>query len=848
LKTKQVLGIAFTLCMLVSAAIAVCAVVLTRHFDALEHGRAQVQLQQGLRALDRHKAQLAQEARELAGSRHPLRSALALRADIVALLDAQGHEVRAQHLGSTARPAAALAPALRSQLLQSWSARPRDASLQQGWLSTPDGLLALCAVEVVGSDPQTLFLGRRVDAELQRSNLQVIALDDPARAAQLPREVGAWLFQAAPGALLVLDDGDTRRSVAHAVLRDASGRAVALVSTATGGDISANGRRTTWLLMGSLALVLGASSFVLIIFILRLQPSGAGSSDSSHQALRQLQESVALIDPRDGVFLDANDALLRELDYERAEMGALTLRGIYVDLPDELTSAGGNGTSECRLRARDGRLIDAEITVSAVSDAGRALLCIVGRDISQRKQAEQSLVESASLFEHLCSHDALTELPNRTYLQTHLPALLQEAADEGRLLSLMYLDLDHFKQHSDARTDGSGDALLKSIAARLRSELPSEQLLIRMDGDEFVVVAPSLAAREVEALAQRLLELVRKPLPDSGSSITASIGVAVYPQHGLDGDTLLKHADIALYLAKQGRNDYRLFADGMNLQESEHVILEQALRRAIDTDQIQLEYQPIVDLHTGLVTSFEALARWRHPQLGSVPPERFIPVADRSRLIVPLGEQIVRLAVLQLHDWQAAGLPLVPVAINVSALQLQLTELAAYVDELVRRYQVDLKWLAFEVTEAVWLQDPQSQLTTLQQLRSAGSRIYMDDCGARLPDQLRLQSLPVDAIKLDQSLIHDQLADPEGTKMVAETIALAGTLDLMTVVEGVETAEQAEQLRALGCQCGQGYYFSKPIAPLQCRSLLQHMGDARRMTQTVKIRAFRINRAAVTVQ
>jgi EAL domain-containing protein (putative c-di-GMP-specific phosphodiesterase class I) len=248
------------------------------------------------------------------------------------------------------------------------------------------------------------------------------------------------------------------------------------------------------------------------------------------------------------------------------------------------------------------------------------------------------------------------------------------------------------------------------------------------------------------------------------------------------------------------------------------------------------------------VSSFEALARWRHPQLGTVPPERFIPVAERSRLIVPLGEQIVRMAILQLHDWQAAGLPLVPVAINVAALQLELAELATYVDDLVRRYQVDLKWLAFEVTESVWLQDPNTQLTTLQQLRSAGSRIYMDDCNARLPDPERLRALPVDAIKLDQNAIRAELEGTDTAQALAQTIALAEQLNLITVAEGIETAEQAEQLRQLGCRCGQGYYFSKPIPPLQCRALLQHMGEARRMTETVKTRAFRVQRATAAAE
>jgi predicted signal transduction protein with EAL and GGDEF domain len=371
-----------------------------------------------------------------------------------------------------------------------------------------------------------------------------------------------------------------------------------------------------------------------------------------------------------------------------------------------------------------------------------------------------------------------------------------------------------------------------------------------MGGDEFVVVAPSLTSQAaVNALAEELLEMIRRPLslPDMSVALTSSIGVAVYPQHGLDGDTLFKHADIALYQAKHaGRNRYRLFVDDMNVQQSEHVILEQSLRRAVDTDQIQLEYQPVVDLHTGLVTSFEALARWRHPQLGSVPPQRFIPVAERSKLIVPLGEQIVRLVILQLHDWQAAGLPLVPIAINVTARQLELAGFADQVRALAQQYAVDLKWLAFEVTASLWTQGHDEQLATLEQLRAAGAHIYMDECNTASLEVEELRTLPIDGIKLAARLIRPVDRAPDALKIITDTIARARKLQLMTVAEGVETAEQLEQLRQLGCRCGQGYYFSKPIAPLQCRSLLQQMGETRRLTDTVKARAFRIERARET--
>jgi diguanylate cyclase (GGDEF)-like protein/PAS domain S-box-containing protein len=856
LNSKRILVVACALCLLMSAAIGVCAAAFTRHFDALERERAATLLQQHLHVLGAHVAQLAERARSYAQAAHIDASAtshspLDWQVDVLAVVDARGRELQAQQVNPMGRGVMPLSTGLLAQLLQLWSEqRPLGTGFRCGWLNTERGLLAVCALAVgLESQPPKLVVLGRYFAAGERPAFDLVPLGTPARSTELAPEVAAWLYRAAPATSLVVDDPSSRSSRAHAVLRDVAGRNVTLVRATTSGKISANGRRTTWLMMGTLGLVLGAASFVLLLLILREQPSSAHDAARNHDALRELQESVALIDVRAGAVLEANDTWLRVLDYERAELAALSLRGIYLDLPDELHTVESGAPIECRMRARDGRLIDAELTLAEITANGQSLFAIVGRDISQRKQAEQSLADSVSLFEHLCTHDALTELPNRTYLQTHLPSLLQEVADTGRVLGLLYCDLDWFEQRD--QLPGHGDAPLRLIAARLRSELPAQQLLVRMESDEFVVVVAAQALREIDALANQLLDWIRKPLTfEAGSvALTANIGIAAYPQHGLDGDTLLKHADIALYRAKQqAGHSCCWFGEDVNLQESERVILEQSLRRAINTDQIQLEYQPIVDLDTGLVSSFEALARWRHPQLGTVPPERFIPVAEHSRLIVPLGEQILRMAILQLHDWQAAGLPLVPVAINVTALQLELAELAAYVDELVRRYQVDLKWLAFEVTESVWLQDPCKQLTTLQQLRSAGSRIYMDDCNARLPDPERLRLLPVDAIKLDQNAIRAELEGTDTARVLAQTIALAEQLNLTTVAEGIETAAQAEQLRELGCRCGQGYYFSKPIPPLQCRSLLQHMGEARRMTETVKNRALRINRAAATAE
>lgn len=453
------------------------------------------------------------------------------------------------------------------------------------------------------------------------------------------------------------------------------------------------------------------------------------------------------------------------------------------------------------------------------------------------------VAQNQSRVAHLIEHDPLTELPNRTYLDARLPQVLERLQQQGRSLALLHVDIDHFKNVNDSSGHGQGDAILKIVARRLCDAMSAEDVVLRMGGDEFVVIAVGVTSGQAtSALAERLLSTIRVPmsLDELQLALSASIGIAVYPHDGLDGETLLKHADIALHEAKRhGRDCYRVFSNDMDVQLNEHLALERALRHAIESDQIHVEFQPVVDLQTGLLASFEALARWRHPEMGMVSPGRFIPVAEKSGLIVGMTELLVRKVIRQLSDWRRAGLLLAPVAVNVAPVQFERTQFPNFVHATALEHDIDPRWLSFEVTESAWMQNSSKHVVMIDTLRHEGSRIYIDDFGTGFSNLSYLKTLPVDAVKIDQSFIRGIETDTSDEAIVSGIIAMSRQLNLLTVAEGIETAAQVQRLRDMGCRYGQGFYFSRAIAADKCQVLLEQLAEAQRITETLTMRAFR---------
>jgi diguanylate cyclase (GGDEF)-like protein len=460
----------------------------------------------------------------------------------------------------------------------------------------------------------------------------------------------------------------------------------------------------------------------------------------------------------------------------------------------------------------------------------------------QRAAEEQQRANRRNLVKQ-AQRDFLTGLPNRLFVHARVPRLIQRVIDSDVSLALIHLDVDHFKNINDSRGHGTGDQLLRVIAKRLRAAVSGVDLVARMGGDEFVIVASLMPNVEaIERLAQRIQLAVAKEvvLDKKPLSVTASMGIAVFPRDGADVDTLLKHADIALFQAKEaGRRTHRFFVTDMNDRISEHVSLEQELRRAVGTPQIYLDYQPIIDFATGRVVSLEALMRWRHPEMGSIPPGRFIPVAEKTGLIVELGQQALEAVLAQQRAWLEDGVPVVPIAVNVSPLQVERQDFADVVAKLVKSVGLEPKWVRFEITESAMTKEPEKLIGTLRKLRAMGSQVLIDDFGTGYSSLSYIDRMPIDIIKIDRAFVTDLGRAERESPVIPAVVELARQLRLKTVAEGVETAAQAAALAALGCDYGQGYFYSKPVQAHHCRSLLEHLQRERALSETLIARVVR---------
>ena len=454
-----------------------------------------------------------------------------------------------------------------------------------------------------------------------------------------------------------------------------------------------------------------------------------------------------------------------------------------------------------------------------------------------RRSAEEEQRNSRRKLAKQALRDPLTNLPNRLFLHTRLPRLLAKMADSKHMLAVVCLDIDNFKNINETRGHASGDRLLQIVAKRLRSNVSRADLVARMGGDDFVIVASLLADEHaVEHFAKRLQAVVATDLNINGKTInvSASLGLALYPRDGADADNLLKRAEIALYQAKDaGRRCHRFFVEDMSARVNQYAALEQALRRALDTPQIYMEYQPIVDLSDGRVASLEALMRWRHPELGAIPPARFVPVAEKSGLILELGQRALREVLKQQRLWLDAKVPVVPIAVNVSALQVDRLDFARQVKTLTANAGVDPKWVRFEITESAVIKEPERLIATLRELRRLGSQVLIDDFGTGYSSLSYLSRLPADILKIDRAFVRDLGRSEERSAIIHAIIEMAKRLQMKTVAEGVEGAAQAAVLCELGCDYAQGFFYSKPVTAHHCRVLLQELRRERALTDTL---------------
>jgi diguanylate cyclase (GGDEF)-like protein/PAS domain S-box-containing protein len=432
----------------------------------------------------------------------------------------------------------------------------------------------------------------------------------------------------------------------------------------------------------------------------------------------------------------------------------------------------------------------------------------VTRDITEQKAAEERI-------RHLAQHDELTGLPNRTMFNRNVMHAITRAQRYGRTLAILFIDLDRFKFINDTLGHEVGDYVLEEIAERLRGCMRGSDTIARFGGDEFVILIEEFTApSDITGVVNKLLVAVRKPLKNQGQefSLSASVGISTYPDDGNNAQTLLKNADIAMYRAKdRGRNDFQFYSSEMNVHSVERLAMESSLRLALERGEFLLHYQPKVEINSGRMVGMEALIRWRHPKLGLVFPEEFIPLAEETGLIVPIGEWALRTACSQNRAWQQQGLRPLRIAVNLSARQFIHERLLEDVADVLRQTGLAPEFLELELTESTVMQNPEKTVKTLNAFRAMGIHLAIDDFGTGYSSLAYIKQFPIDSLKVDQSFIEDIPGDENDVAITKAIIALAQSLKLKVVAEGVENAEQLRFLREHICDQMQGYYCSKPL-------------------------------------
>ena len=440
------------------------------------------------------------------------------------------------------------------------------------------------------------------------------------------------------------------------------------------------------------------------------------------------------------------------------------------------------------------------------------------RDTAEYGQTDNRLA-------YMAQHDALTGLPNRVLFRSRMERAMSRAKRGDHIIALMSLDLDYFKEINDALGHVTGDKVLQNVAQCLQKQLRDVDTIARMGGDEFTIILDGIIhVDQIAMVVQRVLDALALPMLMEGREIyvSASIGVAVYPFDTDDIDTLHKNAHVAMYHAKQeGRNNYQFYSSEMNTGTDELVNMESYLRRALERNEFTLHYQPQVDVRTGKIIGAEALLRWRNTELGMIPPLKFIPLAEKTGLIVPIGDWVLKIACAQNKAWQKAGYAPMVMAVNLSQRQFRHNKLLATIaDVLEGNINLEARYLELEITESMVMHRAEQTIATLNEINQMGVQLSIDDFGTGYSSLSHLKRFPVQKLKIDQSFVRDIHLDKNSEAIVQAVISLGRAMGLRVIAEGVETEQQLAFLCAHGCDEVQGYYFSKPVPSAEFERLL----------------------------
>jgi len=533
----------------------------------------------------------------------------------------------------------------------------------------------------------------------------------------------------------------------------------------------------------------------------------------------QTGDGVALLDLDGRSIVHANGSLRGMLGLEGADMSNMSLATLLpttslasrLRMLQDVQSGRTASTDETWVSAL-GMELSVELSMSAVGEAGGQLICLVVRDVTVYRRSEELIL-------HIAHHDALTGLPNRTLFRERLEQKLRSCARSNLGLTVMFVDLDHFKEVNDSEGHGFGDHVLRQVAERMKNVLRGSDTLARQGGDEFLVLVDG--GDPMEVVAGRLREAVESPVLVGGREVklSASIGIAQYPHDGDSVDALIENADMAAYVAKnQGRNRWEMYSAELRERTKHRAEVRSRLGKAIQEGRLSLVFQPIVEMESEQVTAFEALVRWNDELLGPISPAEFIPVAEESGLVVPLGKWVMTEACRVAREWQREGNPVVALSVNVSPREFR-RELADTVRAALNASGLDPHLLEIEVTETTMMTDIEQARSILNAVRGQGVTVAMDDFGVGYSSLGCLLSLPFDRIKMDRSLV-SELSDRNHRKIVESVVELIHSIGSEVVAEGIETAEQLQTLRGLGVRYGQGFHLYRPMPAKAAAELL----------------------------
>jgi len=558
---------------------------------------------------------------------------------------------------------------------------------------------------------------------------------------------------------------------------------------------------------------------------------GTDVTERKHADETLRQQTAAMTASMDGIgildgrldFTYVNDALAKLFGYPAPkEIVGRSICDLY-EPPEQvrfittvvpLVQQRGRWRGEATGLRSDGSLFPQEISLTAIEGGG---MVAVVRDITERTYAEEQI-------KHLAYHDALTTLPNRLLFKDRVSVAISHAQRHEARVAVLFLDLDRFKVINDSLGHNIGDQLLQAVAARVQSCVRDSDTVARLGGDEFTLLLPELTHAEDAALvAQKILEAVRYPFHIEGREfyITTSIGISIFPEDGIDAETLIKSADTAMYQAKeQGRDNYQLFNAVVNAKALQRIALEHGLRRALTHHELAVHYQPIFDFRTGRITGMEALLRWTHPEMGPIPPATFIPLAEAIGVMIPIGTWAMRTACAQAKKWHDAGFNTLSLAVNLSVCQLQQPDLVNLVREILSETGLQARLLELEITESTAMQSPEASIRTLYDLKKLGIRISLDDFGTGHSSLAYLKRFPIDTLKIDQSFVRDITRDPDTAAIVTAIIAMGHSLRLKVIAEGVEFTDQATFLKRHSCDQMQGYLINAPMPATELTAIL----------------------------